>query len=123
MSSEFVERDYSALVPRVVESLFPESAARQRAWELLDAYDDREVDRVRLGILRASDGQLEEVARLSRLAQTDYRDLLVLAEYPLTSRRWAWRESDPGKYERLLKREQRRYDIWLERTLGDDEPS
>ena len=118
MPSDFVKRDYPNLVPLVMEKLFPVAAERERIWSVLDRYQSKEPDRVRLGILKAAKGEPGEIERLAELAATDFRDLLCIAEYPLSSRRWALRDSDPDKYDALQEREQRMYDRWIERVLA-----
>ena len=117
MPSDTVKRDYVTLLPQVMEKLFPDEAVRTRVWSLLDGYQAKEPHRVRVGILKAAKGEPEDIAALVRYASDDYRDLLTLAEYPLSSRRWALRDSDPSKYAALQEREQRMYTNWLQCVL------
>ena len=65
---------------------------RQPAIDLLLSYGDeahhREVNRVRLGVLELSNGDLLKVEEWMALAKRDYRDLIVSAEYsPLPRKR------------------------------------
>jgi hypothetical protein len=118
MRSELVNRDYGALVPQVLEKLFLDVQKRNEAHEILAAYQDLEPDRVRLGILKASNGDLQEIIRLVDIAMHDWRDLLCIAEFPLSSKRWGLREKDPERYDKVLEKEQGEYDQWLKNVLA-----
>ncbi len=109
--------DYDKYLPVVLESMYPDKTERHAVESRLTSYGresfQREVSRVRLGILRLA---YEEPAKLDafiQLACTDYRDLLCAAEYPHTSRRWKLRESEPERYKKLSEREEAAYRAWL----------
>lgn len=70
---------------RKVRSLWPDPAQAERALAELDRYSgDRGMGRARiqLAILKISNGNLEELRRWVDIALGDYRDPLLLAEYP-----------------------------------------
>jgi hypothetical protein len=113
-----VERDYRELLPKLIDGLFDNLEERNRAIELLQSYQHNEEERVRVGILRASRGRFSEIVRLLRLANTDWRDLLVEAEYPLSFGREKLRKDDPEKYRSLKEKEAREYDDWLNQVLA-----
>ena len=119
MHSHHVDRDYAALVPRVLDHLYEDPARRARVRALLEDYQGNETARVRLGILKASRGDLAQIERLLHLAKCDWRDLLVAAEYPLSFGNLGLQESDPQRYARLLEQEQKDYDQWLTEVLAD----
>ena len=110
--------DFSALIPRVLDKLYPDFAERSRATAILGVYGresyQREVERVRLGILRLAGADLSALERWTALACTDYRDLLVAAEYPRTLARDRKRDR-----EKDAARERAEYDAWLASVLDE----
>ncbi len=50
------------------------------ALELLDSYIGNEQARVRLAVLKLSEGHLDELKRMVEAARLDYRDVLMWAE-------------------------------------------
>ena len=115
-------RDYGALLPKVLEALYPDEEERACVERRLSAYGKqryhRDTDRVRVGILRLASAEPEKLGRFVDLACGDYRDLLCAAEYPLTSGRWGLREKDPEKHAKLSARERAEYEEWLAGLLG-----
>lgn len=85
---------------------------------ILASYTGPEPDRVKLGILKAADCQLERIRYFCGVASDDWRDLLCEAEYPLSSRKWGLKDRDPEKYEKLLAKEQAEYESWLQKVLA-----
>jgi len=75
-----------------IQAMFSGEVARESARSMLLNYPTEawhgEVERVRIGILRICQGNLERMRRLVDVAKRDYRDLLMLAEYM---------PADPGK--------------------------
>jgi hypothetical protein len=117
-----MNRDYKNLLPRVLNSLYPEDKNRNEVMEVLSSYGKasyhRERNRVHLGILKLADSKPDSLAFYTQLACDDYRDLLCAAEYPLTSKRYGLRKKDPEHYKKLAQNEIREYDRWLSRVLG-----
>ena len=73
----------SEAVRKKLRDSFPPSDYERAEILLLqygDAPAEREVERIRLEILDASDSSLERMRDLVALARTDYRDLIMLAE-------------------------------------------
>jgi hypothetical protein len=118
MHSESVPRDYANLWPRVVAARFSEPVQCEAVMAILASYAGPEADRVKLGILKAADCQVERIRYFCRMASDDWRDLLCEAEYPLSSRKWGLKKKAPEKYEKLLVKEQAEYDSWLQRVLA-----
>jgi hypothetical protein len=85
---------------------------------MLAAYSGPEPDRVKLGVLKAADCNIEKVRSLLALAEDDWRDLLCEAEYPLSSRKWDLKDKAPEKYQALLAKEQDQYEQWLQSVLA-----
>jgi hypothetical protein len=116
-----MNRDYASLLIQVLARLFPESALRKEVLDILVVYGreefHQEVERVRLGVLRISGTDLGKIQQNTNLACTDFRDLLVAAEYPLTFNQDRLRENDPAEYAKLKQREREEYDAWLSQAL------
>ncbi|HEX6766213.1 MAG TPA: hypothetical protein VF103_12065 [Polyangiaceae bacterium] len=83
-----------AEVERKLASMWPVESERALARDELRHYGtesyEREIERVRLAILKLSNGALEELRNMTAAAKRDYRDVLMWAEYPEESRAlWA----------------------------------
>jgi hypothetical protein len=78
---------------------------------------EREVDRVRAALLRVADGRVGPLEDAVRVAKQDYRDALVMAEYPLYWKRTA-ETPDLPQHERadIHEADRRRYDEWFRRA-------
>lgn len=118
MRSEIVQRDYADLWPKVVDARFRTPQEREAVFAMFSTYDGPEADRVRLGVLKAADCNLEKMKSLLEVARSDWRDLLCEAEYPLSSRKWGLKDKSPDRYEKLLEKEQAEYEAWLRQVLA-----
>jgi hypothetical protein len=71
-------------VERITRRDFPKQV--QQAMAVLSEYGtedwQREVDRVRLAILKLANGDLQKLRQQMNVAKCDYRDVLAPAEYP-----------------------------------------
>jgi len=114
----FVKRDYKTLLPKLMEALFHSVADRQEAQAMLDEYHHNEKDRVCVGILKASNGDLVKIRVLVELAKCDWRDLLVEAEFRKSFGKDKLQKSDPKKYRKLEQKEASEYDEWISSTLA-----
>ena len=78
-------------VDRAIAATFA-SGGRGRASKLADAYDasaaGQERSRVLLAAIRLSGGNLEKLESLLRVAESDFRDVLVPAEYEVPTSPW-----------------------------------
>lgn len=88
----------SEMVANALGRLFPPPLQTMARAEL-DRYGtsgtEAEIERVRLAILKVSDGDLGRLAEGVALAKRDYRDVLAVAEYPAEfSRPGATSEAD-----------------------------
>lgn len=108
-------------VERKVTALWPNAAEQARARELLDTYGagEPESTRVRLALLKLSDGKLPELTAMLSAAQIDYRDVLAWAEYPEEAAApWTTRSDLSLAERRALKairaRDREQYRTWLE---------
>lgn len=118
MRSDLVPRDWAKLWPQVVAAKFNVPEERDAVLAMFKEYSGPEPDRIKLGVLKASDCNIERMRALLKLAGDDWRELLCEAEYPLSSRRWGLKEKAPEKYERLQAKEQAEYENWLQRVLA-----
>ena len=114
--------DCSVVLPQVMMKLFPSEAQRNEVFMILSAYGrenfHREVQRVHLGILKISGSDIEKIRRATSLACSDFRDLLVEAEFPLSFGKDKLRERDPEKYAKHERKEQDQYRQWLAKLLA-----
>ena len=115
-------RDYQDLLPQVLEAMYPDASVRRKIIGQLSAYGmesyHREIPRVQLGILKLAWTQPSKLDAFIELACQDYRDLLCVAEYPLSSRDYRLKDQDPDKYKEYQLEETARYDAWLELVLS-----
>ena len=117
-----MDRDYTSLLPQVFSKLFPDALAQEQARRILSFYGresfHREVERVHLGILRLSGADLSAIERWTQFACSDFRDLLIEAEYRLSFGKDRLRAANPQKYEALKKKEREQYDAWIAKVLA-----
>jgi hypothetical protein len=103
------------LVHRLVDRLFA-PGERTAALALLERYGvaphEREVIRVRVAVLKLSEGRLTELERLIARARRDYRDVLAWAEYPAELVQPTWRLPD-SDVARLRAVDRAQYVAWL----------
>lgn len=114
------------LVEHALAATFPGEEVRQQARGALSDYGtasyEREVDRVRLAVLKLSHGELDKLLLLVKDAKADYRDVLAWAEYPdEMSASWALRQGLTDEEQKRLAElragDRKRYEDWL-RGLG-----
>ena len=102
-----VQRDFPTDTEAVMSSLQVYGTER---WH-------REVDRVRLAILKLAAGDATKVVAHMQLACTDYRDVLAGAEYPDYTRASAHDLSDDSELAcELVNRDWEQYQTWLNRA-------
>jgi len=106
----------------LVEALWPDAGDRRRVLEALASYGvqahEREQRRVRLAILKLSDGDLAAVLSMVAAAKRDYRDVLMWAEYPEDGRTlWSLRPdlsaAERERLQEIRRRDRRQYEEWL----------
>ena len=109
-------------VERKLALIWPDDNERTKARTVLSQYGEksyqREPQRVRLAIIKLSEGSLDELKRMTKEAEKDYRDVLMWAEYPEESKAlWACHpnltEDEVKKLKRIRKRDWKQYDDWL----------
>ena len=112
----------SSAVERRVERQWPREEDRRRVREALSSYGresyEREADRVRLAILKISDGDVESVLTNVTTAKRDFRDVLLWAEYPGEARAtWSWRadllQVDRDRLAEIRRIDREQYEAWL----------
>src|SRR5262247_64254 len=114
--------DHSTFLPKVLEKLFPDPMVRESVVAILGAYGRKdyhsEAPRVHLGILRLSGSDVESIKRWTSFACSDYRDLLVEAEYRRSFGKDKLKDRDPEKYAGLEQKERDEYRQWLAKVLA-----
>ena len=55
------ERDYKSLLPKLLSALYPNPATKAEAEEKLNSFVHNEPERVKVGILKVSNGNLNEI--------------------------------------------------------------
>jgi len=75
----------------------------------------RDLERVRLAVLKLSDGNLSELRKHVDVARIDWRDVLVFAEQPEAFKMGLVEYSDlaPAKKAEIDARDRQQYDLWL----------
>ena len=118
----------SALSPDVVrrvEVMWSETVERRRVCEALATYGvesyERETERVRLAILKLSNGDIGQALAMVDAAKQDYRDVLMWAEYPEQSRAtWALRpnltKKERNHRKQIRRSDRNQYDEWLRKS-------
>ena len=76
---------------------------------------ERGRQRVQLAILKLSDGEIDELPKLVKMAKRDYRDVLAYAEYPEQMRLGfvGMRGLSPKEREAMKRRDVKQYRKWL----------
>jgi hypothetical protein len=105
---------------------FPDMRTAVEALEIPNGYGTRpwhrERERVQLAMLMQSGGDLDRLRELAALADRDYRDALVGAEFPEQFQH-ASSKTSPAELEAIRRRDQQHYEAWLNsggaRTLRD----
>ena len=76
--------DYASILARKLSALFPQGSLLKRAETALNRYGaqphERDVFRVRLAVLKLSEGDLEKIEAHTMRAKQDDRDVLAWAE-------------------------------------------
>jgi hypothetical protein len=105
-----------------VDLLWVDVEERRRVYDALATYGaasyEQEADRVRLAILKLSEGNLEQALAMVAAAKRDYRDVLMWAEYPEQSRAtWAvgmnLTKEERNQLEGIRRRDRKQYQAWL----------
>jgi hypothetical protein len=110
--------DLQSILDRKLRALFPEEGVRAEAEALLASYGPeahhREAERVRLAVLKLSGADLKALKANVGLARRDYRDVLMMAEYPSQAAHPTWRMApDSPELKALVEEDRRQYLAWL----------
>lgn len=105
-------------VERIAAREFPSESSLVLA--LLGEYGSkkwhREVDRVRVAILKLATGRVDDLLSAIETANRDYRDVLAAAEYPQYSRSVDPSEAvAPDEGQRIIESDWEQYSEWLAR--------
>lgn len=76
---------------------------------------ERERSRVQLATLKLANGNLDDLKRHVATAKRDYRDVLVVAEYPEYWRRSCGLEVADEERDRIVDNDWKQYEAWLKR--------
>jgi len=103
------------LVLKKLRDCFPDPAKANEALAILESYGTESwhvgKDRVRLGLLKISVGDIEMLRSYTRGAQSDYRNALLTAEYPEECQ--ASSKTPPAELAAIRKRDREQYEAWL----------
>jgi hypothetical protein len=117
-------RDDELLEPQVerkLAALWSADQKRANARAALARYGTEsyecEIERVRMAILKLSEGVLSELLRMTDAAKLDYRDVLMWAEYPEEGKAlWSVRpnlsEAERRELEAVRARDRAQLDAW-----------
>jgi hypothetical protein len=107
---------------RKLTALWPDPVERERVLAELLGYGqeshEREADRVRLAIVKLSEGRRDRLTAMVAAARRDYRDVLMWAEYPSEGQSvWTARHDvsteDRRRLEEMRREDLRQYQAWL----------
>lgn len=103
-------------VERIVRRDFEPSRAGE-VLAILDDYGERGAARVRLAILKLSEGDVDLVHTYTEMARGDFRDAVLSAEYPRYAD-LAWGEGEPPDHvrRRAIEEDWAEYRTWLGRA-------
>ncbi|MFM8325827.1 MAG: hypothetical protein ACKN9U_13270 [Pirellulaceae bacterium] len=102
------------LVLKKLRHVFPDDRTAAEALTALDGYvgdSPKGQARIQLAILMQCGRDLKRLGQLVKLAHTDFRDVLVGAEYPEEFQ--ASFKTPPDKMAEIRKRDRTQYEAWL----------
>ena len=102
------------LVRKKLRHVFPDAVAAAEALSALDSYAGDSPNgqaRIHLAILMQCSGDVARLRQLVKLAHTDFRDVLVGAEYPEEFQ--ASFKTPPDRMAEIRKRDRAQYEAWL----------
>jgi len=87
-------------------------------FSILQKIGEPEVPRVQLAVLKLAGGDIEQVVKYTEVARSDYRDILMWAEYPEMGR-YSWSifaDKEAAEFrETSYARDWEQYQRWLNR--------
>jgi len=114
----------ATLLTNVMEKLFPEVKAREKMYSILNTYGaaswQPEGARVKLAILKLSNGDPDQIRYYTVQACRDYRDILASAETPSQLANPYIRKNDPKRYAKLGEQDNKQYQDWIKGILGEE---
>ena len=108
--------NYRAILPEIIDCISEDERHKQEIIKLLNSYNHNEPERVKIGILKASNGDIDKIQELLEIANCDFRDLLCITDYPLSSKKWNLKEKNPKKYKELQNQESTEYANWINKN-------
>lgn len=117
--------DHIKLLPRLLEKMFPNEGDRELVVDILGQYGHegfhKEMDRVRMAILKLAGRSPERIRYYTLMACRDYRDILSAAEYPSQVGKYLLKDRDPERYEELVQEDKDQYQAWYLGVLWEGE--
>lgn len=117
VAAQAVYRPRAGDLERKLTALYPDEANRSEARGLLEIYGHeswhREVDRVRLAVLKLAGDDLSELARYLDVANQDFRDVIAWAEYPAYMKLAPGGDPRSAPYIEALEADAAQYLAWL----------
>lgn len=100
-------------VERIVKRDFP-STEYEPVFSVLEKYEYGETHRVQLAAIKNSDGNIETLKQQIDWANSDYRDLLSVAEYPAYTKQWSRIQKLPEEEKhKIIRSDWEQYQTWL----------
>jgi len=99
------------LVLKKLRDCFPDPAKADEALAILESYGTESWHRIRLALLKISNGDIEMLRSYTRGAQSDYRNTLLAAEFPEECQ--ASSKTPPAELAAIRKRDREQYEAWL----------
>ncbi len=78
----------------------------------------RELDRVRLAILKMAAGNIDWLRTAVAVAEQDFRDVLCAAEYPRYIREVGPSDKNQTKHQQIIEDDWKQYRYWFESKKG-----
>lgn len=111
------------LLDAIMRKLFPDTSLRSEISSILNTYGradwQAEGPRVKLAILKLSNGKPAQIRYYTVQACRDYRDILATAETPKQLANPYVRKNDPELYARLGEEDRKQYEDWIREVLRE----
>ena len=116
-NSEFVNQQVPKVTRKHVERIVRRDFPAEKFSEVMAALDEygkesyeREIERVRLDILKLANGKMDGLQQAIKSAKSDYRDVISMAEYP--SSRWDTFKLPAEEKKQIYSKDWQQYLAW-----------
>ena len=113
--------NYDEVLPHILVAMFPDPEDRLKAEKRLEDYGKESwhwvPPQVRVAILKLTFDHPRSLDQIVEDACADYRDIVYIAETPLSFQDWNLPKENPQKYAELLKADQENYENWIKEMM------